>query len=41
MIEGDFKDYYELDTENPYTTVKSQNCFRPVGGQIIPMGGSY
>lgn len=41
MIEGDFKEYYELDAENPYTGVRSQNCFRPVAGQSIPMAGSY
>lgn len=41
MLEGDFKEYYELDAENPYTGVRSQNCFRPVAGQTIPMAGSY
>ena len=41
MLEGEFRDYYELTADDPFTEVKSQNCFRPIAGQKIPMGGSF
>lgn len=41
MIEGEFFEYFQLDPEDPYGTVPSEQCFRPVDGQRIQMGGSY
>ena len=41
MLEGEFRDYYELTADDPFTEVKSQNCFRPTAGQKIHMGGSF
>ena len=41
MLEGDFKDYFELTADDPYVDVKSKNCFRPVADQKVQMGGSF
>ncbi len=41
MLEDYFRDYYELKADDPFTATPSQNCFRPVAGQNISMGGSF
>jgi len=41
MESGQFADYYELSSEDPFSQTRSQYCFKPVNGQRIPMGGSY
>ena len=41
MVEDEFRDYYELKADDPFSANPSQNCFRPVAGQNISMGGSF
>jgi hypothetical protein len=41
MIEGDFLTYFDLASEDPYSDVPAQYCFKPEDGQRVQMGGSY
>ncbi len=41
MYEGEFADYFNLTTEDPYSSAPAQFCFRPEDDQSIPIGGSY
>jgi hypothetical protein len=41
MLEDEFRDYFELKADDPFAANPSQNCFKPVANQQIPMGGSF